>query len=1020
MIQTSTAKRLRRAERVLAQRVRPAIIRDRRPLDVSAWSAPGEPVPFERAVGQDFEPFAVGRPWGPPWSTTWFRLRGDVPPEWTDGDETAPPAPPPAEWAGVAGLVADGCAVELLIDLGFADGQPGFQAEGLVWRPDGTVVKGVAPFNQFVAVAQPGPIDVYVEAAANPDVAAGGFEPTRLGARETAGTDPLYTLRAADVVLRDLEVWRLAQDLVVVIDLIGETPEDSVRHVRLSRALQAACDAIGPDVRACASAARAALRPVLSAPANASATRAVAVGHAHIDSAWLWPVRESVRKVLRTFASATALADACPEFVFAASSAQQYQWVKDRCPDLFDRIKRAVAAGQWQPVGGMWVECDTNMTGGEALARQFVLGKEFFWREFGVETLDAWLPDTFGYSGALPQLVRQSGSRWFLSSKLSWNDTDQMPHSTFWWQGIDGSRVLVHLPPADHYGTQARVPEACLGERGFKDADVLDSSVLLYGWSDGGGGPTREMVASALRLASLEGAPRVEFGGPYEVFREAEARGDELATWAGEMYLEFHRGTYTSALRVKQGNRRCEHLAREAELWAATAAVREGVEYPYERLEALWRDLLLLQFHDILPGTSIAWVNAEAEATHTQVADELDQIASDSLAALVGPGDVELLANAAPGPRDAVPGLGVGAPDTAGEPARAERDETGVWLRSPMLSVHVTASGRIDSAVDVWGRQAVPDGMSANLLRLHHDAPRQWDAWDVDDDYRRLGTDLEGAITDVFEADGPAGVVVDYAFGSSTLRQTITLEPLGETVDIRTEVDWHERQRLLKLVFPCELLAQTSTAEIQFGHVQRPTHRNTSWDEARYEICAQRWLRVAEGGYGVSVANDSTYGHDVTTALAPDGHPVTVIGESLIRAPLFPDPRADQGRHTVLTVYRPNSMLLEAVADGYRANLPRRIVRGGHGVAPLVSLDDPGVVVECVKLAQDRSGDVVVRLYESLGERTTTHVVAGFGCDQIVSTDLLERPDGVRHADEGRIDVAFHPFEIVTLRFRRP
>jgi len=1012
MVQTQTQKTIQRARRILVQRLRPAVVRDRIPLTVTAWQVPDEPVPFAYAVSRQFEPFAVGQSWGAPWSTTWFRLCGQVPTEWAEACGCG-------DWTDVS---SDGCVVELHVDLGFDDGQPGFQGEGLVWRTDGTVVKGISPRNQSVSVAQSGPIDLYVEAAANPKVMDGEFfAPTPLGDKATGGDEPLYVLRAAEITRCDIAVWQLAQDFTAVIDLVGELPSDSARHVRLTRALDLACDALGADVCTGADNAREVLRPVLSLPASASATRQVAVGHAHIDSAWLWPERETIRKVARTFSNALDLIDSCPDFVFAASSAQQYQWVKDRYPDLFARIKKAVADGRWLPVGGMWVESDTNMPGGEAMARQFVLGKEFFLREFGVETLDAWLPDTFGYTASLPQIVRQAGARRFLSQKPSWNETDVMPHHTFWWQGIDGSRVLVHLPPADSYGTQASVSEACFSERNFSDKDVLDSSVLLYGWSDGGGGPTREMIASARRLKSLEGAPRVEFGTPDEVFAEAEAHGDQLATWAGEIYLELHRGTLTSLVDLKRGSRRCEHLAREAELWATTAAVRVGSPYPYERLETLWQDLLLHQFHDILPGSSIRWVNADAEQAFARVSEGMDEIASESLVSLVGFGGIELLANAGPKPRTGVGALTVEQPQRKhGHPARMERDETGVWLKNGALSVHVTPQGRFDSAVGADGREAIPTGMEANLLQIHDDRPRQWDAWDIDDNYRRMVADVVGTITEANQGNGTAQVVVEYTVGASAVRQTIELADASPYVTIRTDIDWHEHERLLKLAFPCDLLAPVSTSDIQFGHIDRPTHRNTGWDQARFEICAHRWIRVAEGDYGVAVANDSTYGHDVTTTLAPDGHPVTVMRDSLIRGPVFPDPQADQGHHTMTTLYHPQASLDDAITDGYEVNLPPRTVRGAHSVEPVVTVDGPGVVVECVKLAQDRSGDVIVRLYESLGSRTCARISARFECHRIVSTDLLERPDGVLEKDGSVVDLTMKPFEIVTLRFSRP
>ncbi|RIJ10133.1 alpha-mannosidase, partial [Clavibacter michiganensis subsp. insidiosus] len=316
------------------------------------------------------------------------------------------------------------------------------------------------------------------------------------------------------------------------------------------------------------------LEAPLAAPAHASAHRVTAVGHAHIDSAWLWPVRETRRKVARTFSNVLALMDEDPDFVFAASSAQQYAWLKEDHPELFERLRQRVAEGRFVPVGGMWVESDTNMPGGEALVRQLVQGKSFFLEEFGIDSREVWLPDSFGYTGALPQIVRGAGAEYFFTQKQSWNETNTMPHHTFLWEGIDGSRVFTHFPPVDSYNSDLSGEDLARAERQHAEKAVSNASIVPFGWGDGGGGPTREMVAAAHRTRDLEGSPRVELGTPLSFFDAARAEIRDPHVWSGEMYLEFHRGTYTSQARTKQGNRRSEHLLREAELWLATAAVR--------------------------------------------------------------------------------------------------------------------------------------------------------------------------------------------------------------------------------------------------------------------------------------------------------------------------------------------------------------------------------------------------------------------------------------------------------------
>ena len=504
-------------------------------------------------------------------------------------------------------------------------------------------------------------VDLYVEAAANPDMTGGwAWAPTPLGDPATAGDDPLYRLGAVELAELDVDVWTLIQDIWTLTGLVEALPGDLPRRAEVLRALERAVDAVDPDaVAATAAAGRAELAEVLGRPAYASAHRVYAVGHAHIDSAWLWPVRETVRKVTRTFANALQLMDRDEEFVFAASSAQQYAWVRDHQPELFARIRKRAAEGRFVPVGGMWVESDTNMPGGEALARQLVYGAAFFRDELGVESDGVWLPDSFGYSAALPQIAAAAGRRWLLTQKISWNDTNRFPHHTFAWEGIDGTRILTHFPPVDTYNAELSGGELARAQRQFAEKGRANTSLVPFGWGDGGGGPTREMLAAAHRTRDLEGSPTVRVARPTEFFAAAAAEYPAPPVWVGELYLEYHRGTYTTQARTKRGNRRSEHLLREAELWATTAAVRAGADYPVETLRRCWETVLLQQFHDILPGTSIAWVHRQAEREYARVAEELETVIADALTLLVGPGDRELAANAGPYAVDGVPGLGV-------------------------------------------------------------------------------------------------------------------------------------------------------------------------------------------------------------------------------------------------------------------------------------------------------------------------------------------------------------------------
>jgi alpha-mannosidase len=1003
----------RRLARVLRERIRPAVHGATEPLQVAAWHVPGEPVPPAEGLAAGYSPFEVGTAWGRPWGTTWFSFAGAVPPEWSGQDVAA------------------------VIDLGFAGGHPGFAAEGLIYLPDGSPVRGLHRQQWSVPLDQLRPADgavrFFVEAAANPSIER---PVTWLGDTLTAGDAPLYRLAQADLTVFHAEVWDLVQDLEVLSQLMRELPVDDPRRWEILRAVERALDVLSlDDVPGTAAAARETLAPALAAPAHASAHLVSAVGHAHIDSAWLWPVRETIRKVARTASNVTALMDAHPEFIFVMSQAQQLAWIKEHRPEVFDRVAKKVAAGQFVPVGGMWVEADTNMPGGEAMARQFVHGKRFFLDEFGIETEEVWLPDSFGYSGALPQLIKLSGSRWFLTTKIGWNKTNHFPHHSFDWEGIDGTQVFTHFPPVDTYNSDLSGGELAHLVRNFREKGVARHSLVPFGYGDGGGGPTEEMLARARRLRDLDGSARVSIEKPADFFAKAQAEYPNPPVWVGELYLELHRGTYTSQAKTKQGNRRSEHLLREAELWAATAAVRGGYEYPYQRLDRLWKTVLLHQFHDILPGSSIAWVHREARATYAAVAAELEEIIAGAQRALAGPdgegADDGVIFNAAPFERDGVPAMAAGRPAAAASSVEVRDLHAGGYLLdNGLLRAVIDQRGLVISVIDLaTGREAVAPGAAANLLQLHPDLPVEWDAWDVDRFYRNTVTDLTDVTKlELVKAQGPAAaatatVRVIRDFGASRVTQLITLRAGARRLDFETEADWHEREKFLKVAFPVDVRADRSAAETQFGHVFRPTHCNTSWEAAKFEICAHRFVHVGEVGWGAAVVNDSSYGHDVTTLVRADGGTTTTVRVSLLRAPRYPDPDTDQGVHTLRYGFVPGAAIGDAVREGYLINLPERQVRGAVPVSALVAVDNPAVVTEAVKLADDESGDVIVRLYESRGGRASARLTAGFTVAAARLTDLLERPlteDGpVPAGDDGAVELSFRPFEIRTLRLTR-
>ncbi|WP_062206526.1 glycoside hydrolase family 38 C-terminal domain-containing protein [Streptomyces sp. NBRC 109706] len=1002
----------RRLHRVLTQRLIPAVHAHGVPLDIGVWPVSGEPVPVADGLRAEYRPVSVGHRWGPAWSTCWFRVSGTVPPAWA------------------------GRRVEAVLDLGFDATKAGFAAEGLAYRADGSPVKALNPRNACLTVAEKAvggeEFVFYVEAAANPlilDDGPGGvpFLPTRSGDRAPwlgDGTgdggeagEPIYRLARAELAVFDPDVWELTRDLDVLGGLLAELPEEDTRRWQLLRAVENALDAVDlHDIAGTATEARRHLAPALAVPAVEGAHRISAVGHAHIDTAWLWPLRETVRKVARTVANVTSLMDEHPEFRFVMSQAQQLAWLKEHRPEVFARAVEKVRTGQFLPAGSLWVEPDTNITGGESLARQFVHGKRFYLDEFGIETEEMWLPDTFGYNAALPQLMKLAGVRWFLTQKISWNTTNDFPHHTFWWEGIDGTRIFSHFPPVDSYNAELSGREIAHSERNFRDKGLANRSLVPFGYGDGGGGPTREMLGRAARLGDLAGSARVTIEGPAEFFAKAhEEYGENAPVWVGELYLELHRGTLTSQLATKQGNRRSEHLLREAELWCATATLRTGADYPYQRLDRIWKTVLTHQFHDILPGSSIAWVHQEAEETYARVAAELGELIDGAQRALAGPAEAggTLVFNAAPHARGGVPALGA-SPAPAPTAPRPLADTTPFVLDNGLLRVTVDERGLVTSIHDIEAdRETVAPGSAANLLQLHQDFPNQWDAWDIDSFYRNAVTDLTEADEVTPTPDG--GVRVVRTVGASRIEQTLTLPDGVRRLDIDTFVDWRERERLLKAAFPLDLRAELSRGEIPFGHTPRPTHSNTSWEAAKFEFCAHRYLQVEEPGFGAALVNDSSYGHEVTRDVRADGGSTTTLRLSLLRGARFPDPEADLGQHRLRYALVVGASLGDAIREGYHFNLPERRVPGDRPVAPLVSLDNEAVVIEAVKLADDGSGDLVIRLFESLGGRATARLGTDFAVADAAVTDLLERP----LADEPAPDLArltLRPFEIRTLR----
>ncbi|GAC1529387.1 MAG: glycoside hydrolase family 38 C-terminal domain-containing protein [Acidimicrobiales bacterium] len=992
--------------------VRPAIHPRTVPLEITACHVHGEPIGADEARARSFEPFAVGQAWGGMWDTTWFRMRAAIPGEWGDADE-------------IVALVTLGGGADV-----------GFTAEGLIWE-DGRPAQGLHHQHRGYRVRPPARaraaqrptddrnVDLLIEAAANPVPPWTDTEFPLL--MPDPGGRPLYVVSRAELATVDAEVEALWFDMRTLLQLV-KIADEPTASAALGALRDAAQQIDRQDVSGTAKSARAALAEVLAHPARRGHT-ITAVGHAHIDTAWLWPIRETKRKCARTFANQLRLMDEYPEYRFTCSQAQQYQWIKEGYPDLWERIVERVASGQWEPVGGMWVEADTNLVSGESLVRQFVHGKRFFLDEFGVETTEVWIPDVFGYSAALPQIANQAGSTSFITQKMSWNTTNRFPHHTFWWEGLDGSRLFTHFPPAATYNGDWSAAELVNSARQFSDHGHTDRSLYPFGYGDGGGGPTREMLEYATRMGDLEGLPRVELGTVGDFLDQARSEAEGLGVWVGELYLETHRGTYTTHADVKSGNRRGEEALRAAEMWGVAVATRRGswANYPADELDRLWKLLLLHQFHDIIPGSSIHWVYEDSRRDHGEVLTIARQLIGSAQRDLGGREESgSIVFNAASHTRREVVDLAGGpamvevpacgwAPATASA-RRATHPETPVAVTDSTLdNGHLRVTWDADGLLtSVWDhdnhREVLVAGRRGNVFQLHEDHPNAYDAWDVDITYLDQRTELtELTGLTVVERDPLRGAVAMVRpFGASTVTQTMRLTAGSRRLDFDTTVDWYEDHRFLKVMFPVAVRSSRATYGIQHGWVERPTVVNTSWDAARYEVCAHRWADLGEAGYGVALLNDSKYGYDIR------GDEMRL---SLLRAPGYPDPTADRGRHRFVYALFPHDGDLQQVIDEAEAlNLPL-IVHPGTGSGTAITIDRPGVSVEALKKA-DRDTGVVLRICEVRGARGPVRITPGFPATSVSRTDLLERPTGpCEQLVDGTVTVDLRPFELVTLRF---
>ena len=808
----------------------------------------------------------------------------------------------------------------------------------------------------------------------------------------------------------------------------------------------------------------------------------VATGHAHLDVAWLWTVDQIRRKAGRSFHTVLRLMEEFPDYHFTQSQPQLYDFVRQDYPELFAAIKERVAEGRWEPIGGMWVEADCNLTGAESLARQFLLGRTFFREHFGAdaESRVLWLPDVFGYAWALPQLIKQAGLEYFFTIKIGWSQYNRMPYDTFWWQGLDGTRVLTHFsttPDAGGYGTSTYNAEATPAQvigtwTNFQQKELHHNLLMAFGYGDGGGGPTREMLENIREMTAFPATPRLLQMDVEDLFSAIEAKAArQLPTWNGELYLELHRGTYTTQSRTKRANRKSEFRLHDAEFLASLAAVlNSDYEYPAATLRHAWELVCLNQFHDIIPGSSIGLVYVESQKQHAKVQQTARDVQDAALSAIAGqlggssspestpsllvvnptsfarddlafrPGQlaegrslqradgtrlpIQPTADGtwiAPGKLSPFSVTPLTEADGAGPTPEGELVVTPTLLENTFLRVELNDAGDITRIYDkVNGRDVMPPDAIANQFQAFEDRPLRWDAWDIDIFFEDKMWKSDPAKSVKVIESGPlrATLEVRRRILNSFYVQHISLQYNSPRLDFDTTIDWHERHILLKVAFPVDVLSNVATYEIQWGNVQRATHRNTSWDWARFETCAQKWVDLSEGNYGVSLLNDCKYGHDIRDNTPRGG----VMRISLLRGTTMPDPEADQGEHRFAYSLLPHagSWGETTIAQAYALNDPLIVSQPGSQMSSLqpislLSTEPANIVVETIKGAEDGNG-LIVRLYESQRRRSQVRLQLGFELGSAWRTNLLEENQDALTPDGNTLSLSMRPYEIVTLR----
>jgi alpha-mannosidase len=785
-------------------------------------------------------------------------------------------------------------------------------------------------------------------------------------------------------------------------------------------------------------------------------------GHAHIDLAWLWPLAETQRKAQRTFQNVLTLMDRYPEFRFNQSSAQLYEWVEQSNPPLFEKIRERVRNGSWEIVGGMWVEPDGNLPSGESWVRQLLFGQRYFESRFDKRAKVAWIPDSFGFAGNLPQLFKSAGMPFFFTHKLTWNERNRFPYDLYWWQGIDGTRVLAHSfrNPENGYNSRLTVQEVAETWQNFDSKRTHDYTLLAFGYGDGGGGPSSDMLERFIRLREFPGLPHLQMGNVTKFYENIET--ESLPVWVGEQYLEYHRATFTTQGKIKSLHRALEHALVESETAATLASLWWESAYPKEAFDRAWKILLLNEFHDILPGSS---VHSVYETAHAQLADAISEAArlranaltncslgENTRAGVGSPGlvwnldiydrpmvvEIATRANVAieeftsargevsvqridesrilvMAENIIVPALGavpMSVAQRAGREVPSSVSASCDSMENEILRVKVREDGTLASIYDKeYGREVFAD--RGNQLWLYTDIPRQFDAWDIDASYSDEGIELLARAAPEVIENGPlrAALRTTRSHDGIEIVQTYRLRRHSRVLEIHNAVRWRGRRRLLRALFPLAIQTHEMWAETAFGAVARSNNRNTPWDQARFEVPAHRWVDLSEPNYGVSLLNNGKYGYSAHGNL---------LGISLLRSPIYPDPYADEGGHDyVYAVYpHPGTWRSGTVRVAKELQTPLYYIEGGTNPVRPSFLRLTGIALElaCLKRAEE-SEAVIVRLYEPHGNRGEAVLEACMKLEQASIVNILEEEvvDLPIERDK-EIKISVTPFQVVTLR----